>query len=169
MRFAWQVEVIHTDSAGINDVSAWHSHATRGRERRKEWEHANQCEAVAWREPPHVLFTDVTVFIISTAAGRTDVNQPTCILPSSSHVETCHDTHARHTVLNNKAKDMCPLGGGIAHYLWATFHLHSWLLWEPLWLWWKSHKPLLGDSTGLTADTLMESFVIGSEGNDSVS
>lgn len=63
---------------------------------------------------------------------------------------------------------MCPLGGEIAHYLWATFHLHSWLLWEPLWLWWKSHKPLLGDSTGLTADTLMDSFVIGREGNDSV-
>lgn len=62
---------------------------------------------------------------------------------------------------------MCPLGGEIAHYLWATFHLHSWLLWEPLWLWWKSHKPLLGTSTALTADTLMDSFVIGKEGNDS--
>lgn len=62
---------------------------------------------------------------------------------------------------------MCPLGGEIAHYLWATFHLHSWLLWEPLWLWWKSHKPLLGNSTALTADTLMDSFVIGKEGNDS--
>lgn len=80
------------------------------------------------------------------------------------------DSHNQgHAVLNNRAKHMCPLGGNIAHYLWATFHLRSWLHCEPLWLRWKSHKSLLGDSTGLTADTLMEPFIIGREGNDSVS
>lgn len=92
-------------------------------------------------------------------------------------IETCHNSLWRNKKpypvigmqFQTTKQKTCPLGGEIAHYLWATFHLHSWLLWEPLWLWWKSHKPLLGDSAGLTADTLMDSFVIGREGNDSVS
>lgn len=33
MRFEWQVEVSHTDTAGPNDISAWQSYTTSGRRR----------------------------------------------------------------------------------------------------------------------------------------
>lgn len=172
------MEVSHTDSAGRNDISAWQSYTTRGGRHLAFGVSCHGSAWVMWR-CIHSCSPD-TNFMMFISARHWHFPKSSS---ASSHIEPWHESVCkrsqasvyvssqshRHTVLNNKAKDMCPLGGEIAHYLWATFHLHSWLLWEPLWLWWKSHKPLLGDSTGLTADTLMDSFVIGREGNDSVS
>lgn len=178
----WQVQVTHPDTAGHYGVSAWHSNSTR--------EERGKCQhTLMW--PWHLVLAVSFVFshvmcylaselniklLISISINLSTSFSVGIVLVSCIEMYKWRSLSAaravcncRHTILNNKAKDMCPWGGEIAHYLWATFHLHSWLLWEPLWLWWKSHKPLLGDSTGLSADALMDSFVIGREGNDCVS
>lgn len=188
MCLEWQVEVSHSAATGHNDISVWQSYTTRGGRRNVSGQsgvrmafgvRCHTSASLLWFSilhwQPRHQFNDVNQCqaLSSPCLSSPFLNPPPHLHTWEHVVRVCVGTRAstcsqRHTVLNNKAKDMCPLGGEIAHYLWATFHLHSWLLWEPLWLWWKSHKPLLGDSTGLSADTLMDSFVIGREGNDSV-